>query len=127
MDYPLLNIFWTMFEFFMWILWFMLLFQVIGDLFRNDTMSGIGKAGWTVVLILLPFVGVLIYLISQGRGMSERQAAREQRSQEAFRASVREAAEPQGSTDELVKLAQLKNDGYITSAEFETAKSKVLL
>jgi len=127
MDYPLLNIFWTMFEFFMWILWFMLLFQVIGDLFRNDDMSGIGKAGWTIVLILLPFIGVLIYLISQGRGMSERQAAREQRNQAAFRAAVREANEPQGSTDELVRLAQLKNDGYITSAEFETAKSKVLL
>src|SRR4051794_4551462 len=118
MDYPLLNIFWTMFEFFMLVLWFMLLFQVIGDLFRNDTMNGIAKAGWTIALILLPFLGVLIYLISQGGGMSERQAAREERSQAAFRASVREAAEPQGSTDELVRLARLKNDGYITSAEF---------
>src|SRR5690349_16557953 len=114
-DYPLLNLFWTMFIFFMWILWFMLLFRILDDLFRNHDMGGLSKAGWTIALICLPFLGVLIYLIVHGKGMSERQAARERKSQEAFRDYVRETAGSPGTTDELVRLAELKSDGSITT------------
>lgn len=67
-DYPLLDVFWTMMLFFFWILWFMLLFRVIGDIFRDDGMNGWGKAGWTAFVILLPYLGVFVYLIARGRG-----------------------------------------------------------
>ena len=123
-DYPLLDLFWTMFVFFMWILWFMLLFRIFEDLFRNHTMSGIRKAVWTIILVILPFLGVIIYLIVNGDSMSQRQLERAQQSQAAFRAHAGDAP---GTTDELVKLAKLKSDGFITNEEYETAKSKVLL
>ncbi|WP_449060643.1 SHOCT domain-containing protein [Planomonospora algeriensis] len=125
-DYPLLDLFWTMLVFFMWILWFMLLFRIIGDLFRDDNVSGWGKTGWTIALVLLPFAGVLIYLIARGRGMGEREMMRLQASQEAFRTYVRETAATSGTTDELVRLADLKRRGDITGDEYERAKSKVL-
>ncbi|MFG1617066.1 SHOCT domain-containing protein [Nonomuraea wenchangensis] len=130
-DYPLLNLFWTMLLFFMWALWFMLLFRVIGDLFRDDDVSGWGKTGWTVVLVLLPFVGVLLYLIVRGKGMGRRETARLQANEEAFRAYVRESAAGTGSTgsgtgDELARLADLKRRGDLTDDEYERAKSKVL-
>lgn len=126
MDYPLLNIFWTMFIFFMWVLWFALLFRVIGDLFRDHTASGWAKAGWMAVLILVPFLGVLIYLIVRGQGMSEREIARARKHQEAYIAAQRDAAPPPQTSDELVKLAELKNHGDITAEEYEHAKAKVL-
>jgi hypothetical protein len=89
-------------------------------------MNGWGKAGWTIVLIILPFLGVLIYVIANGRSMSERQIARERQSQAAFREYARDTAETSGPTDDLVKLAKLKDDGFITSEEYESAKAKVL-
>jgi hypothetical protein len=125
-DYPLLNIFWTMFIFFMWILWFALLFRVIGDLFRDHSTSGWAKAGWMAVLVLVPFLGILIYLIVRGQSMSEREMARVRKSQEAYSSARRDAAPPTPTTDELVKLAQLKNHGDITPEEYEHAKAKVL-
>lgn len=126
-DYPLLNLFWTMFVFFMWILWFMLLFRIISDLFHDDTVSGWGKTAWTVVLIVLPFVGVLIYLIARGQGMGEREMARARKSEEAFRAYVRDTAAQPGTTDELARLAEMKSRGDLTREEYESAKAKVLL
>ncbi|WP_328929124.1 SHOCT domain-containing protein [Streptomyces sp. NBC_00190] len=125
-DYPLLNAFWTMMIFFLWILWFMLLFRVIGDVFRDDGLSGWGKAGWTVFVILVPFLGVFVYLIARGRGMGEREMQRAQQQEQAFRSYVRESAGPTSHAEELSKLAELKNRGDITAAEYETAKAKVL-
>ncbi|MEU4508679.1 SHOCT domain-containing protein [Nonomuraea wenchangensis] len=130
-DYPLLNLFWTMLLFFMWVLWFMLLFRIIGDLFRDDDVSGWGKTGWTVVLVVLPFVGVLLYLIVRGKGMGRREMARLQANEEAFRAYVRESAAGAGGTGsgtggELARLADLKRRGDLTDDEYERAKSKVL-
>ena len=75
-DYPFLDVFWTMFIFFIWILWFMLLFNVWGDLFRRDDLSGLGKTGWFIFTIVLPFLGVFIYLLTQNDGMSQRAIAR---------------------------------------------------
>ncbi|WP_404953786.1 SHOCT domain-containing protein [Streptomyces sp. 147326] len=125
-DYPLLNFFWTMMLIFLWVLWFMLLFRVIADIFRDDDLSGWGKAGWTIFVILLPFLGVFVYLIARGRGMGERELKRAQQHEQAFRSYVRESAGPTDQAEALSKLADLKNRGDITAAEYEQAKAKVL-
>ncbi|MFF3614596.1 SHOCT domain-containing protein [Streptomyces sp. NPDC002580] len=125
-DYPLLNVFWTTMWFFLWILWFMLLFRVIGDIFRDDALSGWGKAGWCVFVVILPFLGIFVYLIARGRGMGEREMRRIQRSQEDMNSYIRETAGSSGKADELAKLADLKTNGHITAEEFEKAKAKVL-
>ncbi|MER5469730.1 SHOCT domain-containing protein [Streptomyces sp. NPDC002685] len=125
-DYPLLQVFWSMMWFFLWILWFMLLFRVIGDLFRDDELSGWGKAGWCVFVVIVPFLGVFVYLIARGRGMGEREMKRMQQSQEDMNSYIRETAGTSGKADELAKLADLKDHGHITAEEFEQAKAKVL-
>jgi hypothetical protein len=136
-NYPLLNVFFTTMWVFLWILWFFLLFRVFGDLFRDQTTSGWAKAGWSVFLIALPFLGVLIYLIARGRGMSERETARAERSDQELRAYVQQAAGADapasasakasaGPVDELARLADLKNHGDITEEEFQRAKEHVL-
>ncbi|WP_234329780.1 SHOCT domain-containing protein [Streptomyces viridochromogenes] len=134
MDYPLLNAFLTMLWFFLWVMWFVLLFRVIGDIFRDDTMSGGAKAGWTVFVCVLPFLGVFVYLMARGRGMGERDMRQMQRQEEAFRSYVQEAAAEAPATratqathaDALAKLAGLHDHGDITDAEYERAKEKVL-
>ncbi|MDC0768184.1 SHOCT domain-containing protein [Streptomyces sp. HD] len=132
MDYPLLNVFLTMLWFFLWIMWIMLLFRVVVDIFRDDTLSGWGKAGWTLTVCVLPFLGVFVYLIARGRGMGQRELRQAQDRERAFRAYVQEAAAepaakaPGAKADELGKLAALHDKGAITDAEYERAKSKVL-
>ncbi|MDF3146400.1 MULTISPECIES: SHOCT domain-containing protein [unclassified Streptomyces] len=135
MDYPLLNVFLTMLWFFLWIMWLMLLFRVVGDIFRDDALSGWGKAGWTLTVCVLPFLGVFVYLIARGRGMGEREMRRAQDRERAFRAYVQQAAAapaapgpktPGVKADELGRLAALHDRGAITDAEYEQAKSKVL-
>ncbi|MEY9991026.1 hypothetical protein ABIE67_003058 [Streptomyces sp. V4I8] len=135
MDYPLLDVFLTMLWFFLWIMWFMLLFRVVADIFRDDALSGWGKAGWTLLVCVLPFVGVLAYLVARGRGMGEREMRRARDQERAFRAYVQEAAAPGPKTpgtgvgtkaDELGRLAALHDRGAITDAEYERAKAKVL-
>ncbi|CAM5704347.1 SHOCT domain-containing protein [Streptomyces aurantiogriseus] len=130
-DYPLLNGFLTMLWFFLWIMWLMLLFRVITDIFRDDALSGWGKAGWTLFVCVLPFLGVFVYLIARGRGMGERAIRQAQTQEQAFRSYVREAAaEAPGAgssrADELAKLAGLHDHGQITDTEYEQAKAKVL-
>ncbi|WP_354637859.1 SHOCT domain-containing protein [Kitasatospora camelliae] len=131
MDYPLLNVFFTTMWVFLWILWFFLLFRVFGDLFRDDTVSNWGKAGWSVFLVLLPFLGVFVYLLARGKGMGMREGARMVQTEQQFRAYVQAtAAETRagsgGSVDDLAKLADLKNHGDITEEEYRRAKDKVL-
>ncbi|CAN3977957.1 SHOCT domain-containing protein [Kitasatospora purpeofusca] len=129
-DYPLLNIFLTTMWFFLWILWFMLLFRVFGDLFRDDSVGGWGKAGWCVLLIVLPFLGVFIYLIARGKGMGMRETARVKQADAEFRDYVRDAAGSEGKrtspTEELARLADLRRDGSITEEEYQRAKALVL-
>ncbi|MER6400878.1 SHOCT domain-containing protein [Kitasatospora sp. NPDC001603] len=91
-NYPLLNIFWTMFELFLWILWFFLLFKIITDIFRSQDLSGWGRAGWLVLVILLPLIGVLVYVIARGTSMSKRDVAEARQNEAAFKAYIREAA-----------------------------------
>nr|WP_128374707.1 SHOCT domain-containing protein [Streptomyces cavernae] len=117
--------------FFLWVMWFMLLFRVIADIFRDDGLGGWAKGGWTVFVCVLPFLGVFVYLIVRGRGMGERTVQRALAQEEAFRSYVREAAvehpAPEATkADELAKLASLHDQGDITDAEFEAAKAKVL-
>ncbi|WP_431681386.1 SHOCT domain-containing protein [Kitasatospora sp. KL5] len=131
-DYPLLNLFWTMLELFVFILWFFLLFKIITDIFRSDDMGGWGKAGWTIFVILLPLIGVLVYLIARGSSMAQRDVDQMRKTDEAFQAYVRQAAAEGGGgtggshADQLAKLAELKNTGAISDDEFQKAKAKLL-
>jgi hypothetical protein len=128
MNYPLLDVFWTMLEFFIWIMWFFLLFRVIGDIFRNHESSGWNKALWLILVLLLPFLGVFIYVIVHGSDMSRRSMARAEEQQHAFQDYMRKTVGPSGggSADELAKLAELKDKGAITEAEYQQAKAKIL-
>ena len=124
--YPLLNIFWTMLEFFLFFLWIWLLIVVFSDIVRSRDMGGFAKAIWVLFVIIIPYLGVLIYLIARGGSMHERaeQAAAQQ--QKAFDNYVKQAAGGQSDVDALSKLADLKSKGVITDAEFEAQKAKLL-
>jgi hypothetical protein len=126
-DYPALNLFWTILEIFLWVMWFFLLFRIIGDIFRSSDLGGWGKAGWLLFVIILPFLGVLVYLIARGATMHERDARQMQANEDAFRSYVQEAAGTTPSTaDELTKLADLRDRGLLTEAEFSTQKATLL-
>jgi hypothetical protein len=126
--YPLLNVFWTMLEFFVFFLWIWLLIAIFGDIFRSHDMDGWVKALWVLFVIIAPYLGVLIYLIARGGSMHERAIAQAAHQQKAFDAYVKHAAGSSGGStvDELSKLADLKSQGVITDAEFEAQKAKVL-
>ena len=128
-NYPLLDIFLSTLYFFCWILWIMLLFWIILDIFRSQDLTGWGKAGWLLFVIILPLIGVLVYLIARGRSMGERQAKDAEARDQATRAYIKEAAGSNGGTsqsDELAKLAGLHDKGVLSDQEFEQAKAKVL-
>jgi putative oligomerization/nucleic acid binding protein/phospholipase D-like protein len=130
-DYPLLNLFLTMMWLFLWVLWFFLLFKVITDIFRSQDLNGWAKAGWLVFAIVLPYLGVLVYLIARGHSMGRRDVEQAKQNEAAFRSYVREAAGPtsEASTshiDQLTKLADLKNNGAISEDEFQKAKQRLL-
>jgi hypothetical protein len=119
------DVMWTMFVFFAWILFFWLLFGVFGDLFSRHDLSGWAKAGWTIFVIILPFLGIFVYLISQGKGMGERAQQRAQAQQTQMDDYVRSVA-TSGSAEEIAKGKQLLDSGAITPAEFEALKNKAL-
>ena len=127
-DYPFLDILWTMILFFAWVAWIWILVMIIGDLFRRHDTSGWVKALWVVFLIVLPFIGVLVYLIANSKGMAERQAKHVQASQEQFAQYVQSVAttDRPGVAGEIEKAKALLDSGTITQAEFETLKAKAL-
>ena len=125
-DYPFLDVFWTMLVFFVWVAWFMLLFRVIGDIFRRDDLSGLGKTGWLIFAIALPFLGVFIYLITQNDGMTQREIDRVQARRAQYDEQIRSAAGGAGATAEIEKAKQLLDSGAITQAEFDALKQKAL-
>ncbi|MET7934905.1 SHOCT domain-containing protein [Streptomyces sp. NPDC005322] len=125
MSYPLLNVFLTTMWVFLWVLWLFLLFRVFADLFSDDSVSGWAKAGWTVFVILLPFLGVCVYLIARGREMGRREMRRAEQAEEELREFVREAGGT-GRAEELSRLVELKDHGDLTAEEYERAKAKVL-
>jgi Short C-terminal domain/Phospholipase_D-nuclease N-terminal len=123
-DYPFLEVLWTMILFFAWVAWLWILFTVFADLFRRDDIGGWGKAGWVVFVIVLPFLGVLIYLIAQHDGMRERSARQARAQRQAFDQHLREAAG--GSATEIAKATELLDAGAITQEEFDAIKAKAL-
>ena len=125
-DYPFLDVIWTMIIFFVWILWFMLLFRVFGDIFRRHDLSGLGKTGWILFTILLPFLGVFLYLISQGRAMAERDMSQVQAQHAAMDDYVRETAGTGGPAAEIDRAKKLLDSGAITQDEFNAIKQKAL-
>jgi len=125
-DYPFLDVFWTLLIFFLWVMWFWLLFTVWADVFRRHDISGWGKAGWLIFTIFLPFLGVFVYLISQGRGMTERNVERTRTDRAQFDDYVRETAGSGGAAAEIERAKGLLDSGAITPAEFEAIKQKAL-
>ena len=125
-DYPARGIFSSMLYFFIFFIWIMLLFRIFADIFRSRDMGGFAKTLWVLFVVLLPFLGVFIYVIVRGRSMSERDVADAKAQNEAFRTYVQQTASSGGTADELTKLAELKNSGAITQAEFDAAKAKAL-
>jgi hypothetical protein len=128
-DYPLLGIFWTMLWFFLWFAWIVILIRVFADIFRSKDMGGFTKALWVIFVIIVPFLGVFIYLIARGHKMADRDIADAQARDQAFQSYVRDVAgstSSSSSADELSKLADLKAKGVITDAEFQQQKAKLL-
>jgi hypothetical protein len=124
-SYPLLNIFWTMLEFFLWVVWIWLLVWVFIDIFRSHDLSGWAKALWVLFVVILPFLGVLVYLIARGGKMHERAEQQARRQDQAWRSYVQQSAGT-STADQLAKLADLRDRGVISAAEFESEKAKVL-
>src|ERR1700722_12720095 len=124
-NYPVLDAFLTMLYFFAFIIWIYLLFIVFVDIFRSHDMGGLAKALWVIFIIVLPYLGVLVYLIARGGKMHERAAQQAAQQQKAFDQYVRQAAGTSGDStaDQLHKLAGLKDQGILTDAEFETEKA----
>ena len=125
-DYPFLDILWTMLVFFGWVIWFWLLIIIFGDLFSRHDISGWGKAGWIVLVVVLPYLGVFIYLIAQGQHMAERRDQRSQAAKSEFDDYVKTVAAPGGAAAEIDKAKQLLDSGAITQAEFDAIKAKAL-
>ncbi len=126
-DYPILNLFFTIMFFFLWVAWIVLVFRVIADVFRNDDLSGGAKALWLFLVVLIPWLGVLAYLLSHGADMSHREIRRQVETRNEFEAYLRETAGGRVSTaDELTKLAALRDIGIITDAELAAQKAKLL-
>jgi hypothetical protein len=123
-DYPLANIIWTMLVFFGFVIWIWTLFMVFGDLFSRHDIGGWAKAGWTLFVIVLPLLGVLIYLIAEGKGMAERRAKDIQTSQAEFDQHIRNVSG--GAAGEISQAKQLLDSGAITPQEFEALKAKAL-
>ncbi len=126
-SYPLLDVFWTMLEFFLFFLWIYLVIMVIGDVFRSHDIGGLGKAVWVISLIVLPYLGVFIYLIARGRGMHERALNAPRGQLSSFDQYRRERTRTDSSTsEELARLASLRDDGKISEGDFQKAKDKIL-
>ena len=125
-DYPLMGVFWSMLWFFLWIVWLMLLFRVIGDIFRSQDLGGFAKVMWLLLVIVVPFFGVFIYMIARGHAMAQHDMNAAQARDEQMKAYVQQVASPTGSADELAKLAELNRTGVLTDAEFAQEKTKIL-
>ena len=128
-DYPFMDVLWTMIIFFCWVVWIWMMVTILSDVFRRHDMSGWGKAGWTVFLIVLPFLGALIYLISNHDGMAERNVKQARVQQAQFDDYVRSVATnggEAGAAAEIEKAKNLLDSGAISQAEFETIKAKAL-
>ncbi len=125
-SYPLLDIFYSMIWFFVFVLWIWLLINIVFDIFRSHDMGGLAKALWLLFIIVLPFLGVLVYLIVRGGQMHERSVASARSQDQALRDYVRQTAGGGSTASELETLAKLHDAGKLSDDDFEKAKAKVL-
>ena len=125
-DYPFLDVFWTMLVFFAWVIWFWLLITVFADIFRRHDLSGWAKAAWVIFVIVLPYLGVFIYLITQGKHMAERNLRDRQAVEVQLDERIKSVAGGGGAAAEIEKAKQLLDSGAITQAEFDTIKQRAL-
>jgi hypothetical protein len=125
-DYPFADLMWSMLIFFLWIMWLWMLFAVFADVFRRRDISGWAKTGWLIFVIVLPFLGVFVYLISQHDGIAERSYGRASAQQARLDAEIREATGGGGAAAEIEKGKALLDSGAITAAEFDAIKQKAL-
>jgi len=131
-SYPMAGVFWSVFIFFLWLIWIWILVWIFIDIFRSHDLSGGGKALWFLFVLFIPLVGVLVYLIVRGGSMHERALRQAQQEDQAAQQYIREAAGTSGpsgtqnSVDQLAKLADLRDRGVISADEFEREKAKVL-
>jgi hypothetical protein len=125
-SYPLLEVFWTILIFFGFVVWIWLLFTVFADLFRRDDVSGWGKAAWIIFIVILPYLGVFVYLIAQHKGMTERAIKQEAAAKSQLDAYVKSVASEGNPSDEIAKAKALLDQGTITQAEFDQIKQKAL-
>jgi hypothetical protein len=125
-DYPFLNILWSMIVFFAFVVWLWMLFAVFADLFGRHDISGWGKAAWTMLLIVLPYLGVFIYLIAHGSEMAQRSAKQARDNQAQFDDYVRDVAADGGPAAEIERAKQLLDEGTINQAEYDSIKRKAL-
>ena len=127
-DYPFIDVFWSMLIFFFWVIWIWILVTVLIDVFRRHDLSGWGKAAWALFMIVLPYLGVFIYLITQGKEMAERRATEVRDSQASFDSYVRDVAGSGSAApaEQIAKAKELLDSGAIDQAEFEKLKQKAL-
>jgi len=131
-NYPVLDLFWTIIEFFLWVIWIWILIMIFIDIFRSHDLSGWAKALWFLFVLFIPLIGVLVYLIVRGGSMHERSVRQAQREADAFYASYGRHAAPGGdgggssTADQLAKLTDLRDRGVLTPEEFEKEKAKIL-
>jgi hypothetical protein len=123
-DYPFIDVFWSMIIFFFWVIWIWIVITVLIDVFRRHDIGGFTKALWVIFVVILPWLGVLIYLIVEHDGMRDRSVKQAQAQRSAFDDRVREAAG--GSADEIAKAKALLDAGTITQQEFDALKAKAL-
>ena len=127
-SYPLLNVFWSILIFFLWVMWFWILIWIFIDIFRSHDLSGGAKALWFLFVLFIPLLGVLVYLIARGGSMHERAAQQAQQQDAEARAYIQQAAasSPASTADQLTKLADLRDRGVISAEEFDREKAKIL-
>jgi hypothetical protein len=125
-DYPFLDVLWTMIVIFAWFIWFWLLITVFADIFRRHDTSGFAKVLWIIFVIVLPFLGVFIYMIVNHEGMTERNVKQVQAQQQATDAYIKSVATSGGAAGEIEKAQSLLASGAITQAEFDELKRKAL-
>ncbi len=124
-SFPLLSVFFSMLWFFIFVMWILLLFRVFGDIFRSKDLGGAAKVFWLLFVIVLPFLGVFVYLIARGGKMAENEIGAMQAQEAAARAYIRDAASA-SPADELARLADLRDRGVISDEEFQALKSKAI-
>jgi hypothetical protein len=121
-----MDIFWSMLWFFMFFVWIWLLISLFNDIFRSDDLSGLGKAGWVIFIVVAPFLGVLIYLIARGGSMQQRSLDEMAEREKANRRYIQDVTASGSTADELTKLAALHGDGVLTDQEFSAQKATLL-